>query len=475
MPGGIAPERKYFVPAVCVRGRSGPKNSRPEWLLILFVGLCAAGAGGCHERVPDAAAPPRARNTAAERMADKQQALGDEYLRQDRRREALAAWRLALELDPGRTALARRVTDLENGRVVPPAIPAGGGPAGGLDLPPGLDPRLAQMLKQAEAHYRRNELREAEEAWRTALALDPGQDLARAGLARLAEEVYQEDADRPFDHMTRELYQEGLRAYRLQAWAQAEVKLAEAAKLNPGQPQVKQYLERTRHELEQVRAREQGSRLAEQARQAETAGDWFAAYGLWTRAGALTPPPAAAAEGQRRTQPKAEDLARKILKQAAQDLRQGRIPAAQAAYARVLTAFPQEPEAVRGAAQARAALQSRGREEKAKSETRQFVQSGETCYRQGDYAGAQRAWEKAAAADPGNPELRQLVERARRQQAEVTAQNRRRAQARYEDGLAAYQRGELDEALAAWQETLELDPENEKARANLRRLSQETR
>jgi tetratricopeptide (TPR) repeat protein len=94
-------------------------------------------------------------------------------------------------------------------------------------------------------------------------------------------------------------------------------------------------------------------------------------------------------------------------------------------------------------------------------------------YRQGDLTQAIGAWESAAAADPQDAGIREALARAKKEQSEAKEKNRRLAQTRYEDGLAAYQRGELDEALAAWKETLELDPGHAKARANIQRVEQE--
>jgi tetratricopeptide (TPR) repeat protein len=93
--------------------------------------------------------------------------------------------------------------------------------------------------------------------------------------------------------------------------------------------------------------------------------------------------------------------------------------------------------------------------------------------RRGDTAGAIREWEAALAAEPKNETLKAEVAKARAGLAEDKGRLRRRAQARYEDGLAAYQRGEVEAALDAWKETLELDPEHVKARANIRKVEQE--
>ena len=104
---------------------------------------------------------------------------------------------------------------------------------------------------------------------------------------------------------------------------------------------------------------------------------------------------------------------------------------------------------------------------------REHFNRGVKRYRAGDLQGAIAAWEAAVSAAPKDAEYQEWLDRARQENDAAHAKKREQAEIRYADGLAAYQRGELDEALAAWKEALELNPGHEKAGRNLKRIQSE--
>jgi tetratricopeptide (TPR) repeat protein len=436
--------------------------------LAVLVGLLGAGLAACHERRPGAAVPEPAVSGQPEiqaKAAGKHAALGDDYYQRRRQREALAEWRLALALDPTRRDLREKIKNLENG-----GSPALGGP----DAPdPDLGSRISLTLALAEKNYQASRLKEAELAYRDVLLLDPGQGEAQTGLARLQAEVYAPDAQRAYDQVTASLYAEGMHAYRQRDWDQASAKLQEAAKLNPEQPQVKKFLAAAQAEAAGLRDRARALALVAQAQQAEGRQDWLQAFSAWQEAGRMHPPAPEAAEGVRRAGREMEKLAAGHLARARQSLDAGNYTSAREGFEKVLALFPGNAEAENGVQQARGALTQQQASRGSRAEAQKLYNRGVEAYRRGDLTQAVSAWEGAHAADPQDAGIRDALGRAQKEQAETRAKNRRLGQMRYEDGLAAYQRGELDEALAAWRETLELDPEHAKARANLKRVEQE--
>jgi tetratricopeptide (TPR) repeat protein len=336
-----------------------------------------------------------------------------------------------------------------------------------------LGQRIALTLGQAEKHYQGSRLKEAELAYREVLLLDPANAAAQKGLDRLQAETYAADAQRAYDQLTASLYADGMRLYRQKEWDRAAVKLQEAAKLNPDQPQVKKFLGASLSEAARQRDLDRARSLVVQAQSAEAAQDWLRAFAAWQEAARMQPPAPGAAEGVRRTGREVESLVAALLAQARKNLDAENYAAAREGYEKVLALFPENADAWNGAKKTRAALNLKKTSRGNQAEAQKLYNRGVEAYRRGDLSQTISAWESAHAADPQDAGIREALARAQKEQGEAREKNRRLAQARYEDGLAAYQRGELDEALAAWKETLELDPEHAKARANLKRVEQE--
>jgi tetratricopeptide (TPR) repeat protein len=394
--------------------------------------------------------------------------LGNDYYQRHRSSEALAEWRLALALDPARRDVAEKISRLENSGTA-----ASRSVGNSLNADEDLGRRIALTLNQADKYYQASQLKEADLAYNEILQLDPANGFAQKGLAQLAAETYAADTQRPYDQLTANLYQEGMGFYRKKEWAQSMAKLQEAAKLNPEQPQVKKFLDLSLAEAARQRDMVRERQLVEQAQSAEAAHAWLPAYAAWQEAANLVPPPAEAAAGVQRTGREVKALTAGMLAQAQKKMTAGEYAEALAGYEKVLELFPENADAGSGAKQARLALDNPKQSRGGQAEAQKLYNRGVEAYRQGELAQAVSAWESAAAADPQDAVIRDALARAAKEQGEVREKNHRLAQARYDDGLAAYQRGELDQALAAWKEALELDPEHAKARANLKRVEQE--
>jgi len=447
--------------------------NRRLWFVCLGLVLLGASLPACHQRRVSTQAPEAPATVILDgqaRAAAKHAALGDDYLQRSRNSEALAEWRLALDLDPSRRDVAEKIMNLENPGAVPPTLSVAGNtvpPAGDLGQ------RIGLTLGQAEKHYQAGKFKEAELAYQEVLLMDPTNAYAQKGLDRLREETYVPDAQRAYDQVTASLYEEGMCFYRKQTWDRAAEKLQAAAKLNPDQPQVKFFLERSLAEMARQCDLARAQALVMQAQKAEAAEAWLEALTAWREAGRMQPPAAGAVAGIQRTGKKVEGVITNLLAQAKKDLENEKYAAALMGYEKVLAFFPENADAWNGHKKAHAGLENQKKSQGNQAEAQKFYNRGVEAYHQGELNQAIAAWENAAAADPQDAGIREALTRAKKEQGETRDKNRHLAQARYEDGLAAYQRGELDEALAAWKETLELDPEHAKARANIKRVQQE--
>lgn len=428
---------------------------RGQLIALAGLGLLGLGAGCASTAVV----------SSPQQAADRHQALGDQFYERQRFSEALREWRLALELDPGRQEVSKRIGAVGSGQSWQREAAA----TAAVEE----TSRLRQELLAAETYYQASQLKEAEVAWRRILEWNSGQPEAAAGLERLAAEAYETDPRRSFDQMTRELYEQGMRAYRKQAWEQAELKLAEAAKLNPDQPQVQRYLEQARAQLAQRKQTAAAETIRRQALAAEADGQWVSAHRYWQALEQSQGQTAEAAEGLARCRPGVAAWAQGRNAEGERLLAAGRFPAALARFQEVLDLLPEESRARQGRDAARRALAQAKTQSASADEGREHFNAGVACYRQGDLTGAVRAWELAVAAAPADAEYQEWLTRVRKELAGRDTQNRQRAEARYADGLAAYQRGELDEARAAWKEVLELDPGHEKARLNVQKIEKE--
>ncbi|MCK5218641.1 hypothetical protein KAR10_03915, partial [bacterium] len=318
-----------------------------------------------------------------------------------------------------------------------------------------------------------NQLKEAKSIWQFILARDPSNKPARAGLERLADEAYVGDPNCVFDNLTRDLYHQGMRAFRKKNLSGAEAGFSEAAKLNPDQPQLKKYLELT-HRALAVRQQEQKIKnLMSLAGAAEHKGQWFKAHAHWREISRRNPDLEAVKKGLSRTAGKLKNWASREQRRAERALEAGRFRSSLSFFKKILCVFPSHKSAIKGRRRARAAIKQEEKQAHSDSRSRCGFKAGAALYCQGDLTGAVREWESTLAVDPGNAECRVWLTRVRHELAEEKLLSRRRTQTYYADGLAAYQRGKVNDALAAWKKVLELDPGHEKARANIQRVQQE--
>jgi tetratricopeptide (TPR) repeat protein len=261
-------------------------------------------------------------------------------------------------------------------------------------------------LEEAREAYGDSDLDRTAQAWNRALALDKDNAEAKEGLGRLAEEAYKRDDDAPFDSSVADLYEAALREARKEHLVEARKKLDEAQSLNPSQAQVKALLDK----IESGAYAQAGSRRADEflreGGRALDAGEWAAARRAYGEALSLRPGDKAAQEGLASLKEKSKDAVADLLARAS----------------------------------------------KAPDDASALVFYGQALAIDPDNAGAQKASDKAA-------------ERQRRREGQASVKER--ANALYNQGVDAWQSGQLALASQRFKEVLDLSPGDQEAQKAL--------
>lgn len=422
-------------------------------LLVLLVTACSHA--------------PKQFITPRQKIAVKHEQLGNQYYDRGRSKDAIREWQAALDLAPDRKSLQKRIQAVESGKHWDSQVDSV------ENNSKGKQEKINSELKKAESYYRNSRLKDAEVTWRHVLSLDPVNQGARQGMARLEDETYRKDLERSFDLMTEDLYEQGMHHFRKEDWESAFTKLSEAGNLNADQPQVKKYLERTHQEVQRVLNVQTVGQLVRDAKAAEEKKSWLAANRLWGKVVALDSSHTAALAGVKRSQMQLEKWSEQEIRKAKKAYKSGKYTSALAAYQRVLGVFSKHLRARQGKKQALAARQQGTQAATQKTQAEKKFNQGVVHYRQGRLDQAITLWEQAVAQDPNDKEYQEWFIRAKKEKAGAVEQNKQQAQITYQDGLAAYQRGELNKAFILWEETLELDPDHQKARANIEKIKKE--
>jgi len=442
------------------------RNSRTVtvFLFLVFSCLLLGMAAGCHSQRTSGAAVDSSRI----RMANKHVQLGDAFYDKGRISDAIREWEFALELDPARTGLTERIIAVRNEK--------------NIDIhsqmqvssvSPGVQQRIAQQLQRAEHYYRKNQLKAAEMAWQHVLALAPANRQAQAGLDRLVQEKYQSNSERGFDCLIRENYEKGMSYYRQRAWQQAEPYLASAAKLAPDHPQVDKYLQLVREALAQEQKKARVRQLRCEAEEAEKDKNWLKANQLWKKITEIEPNATDAREGVLRTGKEIETIADNYVKagKAASQTRQ--YAKALAEFKKALEYNPDNAEAQKGKVRMLAVLAQSKADSATKTRAQSYFERGLVYYKNGQLKKAVLEWEKAIALDVNNKEYKKFLGRAKIELDEKKARACHLAKTRYNDGLQAFQREDLEAALAAFKDVIELCPDNpeaEKAAKHIKKI-----
>ncbi len=430
--------------------------------------LLAAGPvilSGCHRQ--DLEPIAQRMEPAWEKTVKRHEALGDEYYQEQRYAEARQEWALVLQLQPDNKRVRQKISSLtSSGKPGDQPGRMAVGTTKGLN-------HLERLLFQAEQFYQHSQLKEAEISWQSVLTMAPQNADAKTGLSRLKEEVYQADAQRPFDKMAAALYEEGMEAYRQKDWARAQIKLREAEKLVINQPQINHYLERVNQVLARQAFEQEMLALRQQAQALEAKQSWREAFLVWQQVQEKLPDDQGCSQGLARCRAALQPWVEEQLHQGQAALADRDNSRARRYFNRILSFFPRQLEARQGLIQADALRPKEPEQPSGREQARVKFNQGVTCYRQGHYHQAVSLWEAAVRLDPDEANYQSWLKKGRDRAVRQQAQQIRQADVRYADGLAAYQRGELEEALKDWKEVLSLNPEHEKAKININRVQKE--
>ena len=80
---------------------------------------------------------------------------------------------------------------------------------------------------------------------------------------------------------------------------------------------------------------------------------------------------------------------------------------------------------------------------------------------------AREAWEKIQEQDPDNPEAAQRLNPPASRRASADPEQKQRSEKLFNQGLSAYESGDIPAAIQAWEQSLQADPDNLNARNNL--------
>lgn len=188
------------------------------------------------------------------------------------------------------------------------------------------------------------------------------------------------------------------------------------------------------------------------------------ADGLYRKVLGQAPGHPQAADGLARTERLRGDRTATLLGAARKHLAQGRLQEALEGFRRVLDLAPGNPTALDGIEQGRQLLQG---------ELARLVEQGRAALKAGDLPAAEEGFRKALDLDPYLGSAKEGLEHiARLQKSGIAPGDEQRL---YLRGIELYTRGKYEEAVAAWQQVLMLDPDHDKAKRNIEKAQRKLR
>jgi hypothetical protein len=370
-----------------------------------------------------------------------------------RQRDACAELEAALQADPGRNDLALRLAQLRGGPQ--PASPSAAA-AGLSNSAQGLN--VEACLAQARDAYRESDLSGAEQAWRQALALKPGQPEAEEGLARLQREAYHHDPDQPFDQSVGDLYDAALREMRKGRLVEARQKLDNARSLNPVQAQVALALGWVQGQAQvQQQSRDAQSLLAEGQRRLADNSDARAAA-AFSAALQAQPDLAEARQGLDLIRQRNADKVQAALQQGRAAAAKQDWAGADRSYSLALSLSPDDADAKAGQAQAEGEL-DRARQAAARRKAAdEAYNKGVEAWQAGDLGAAAVDFKETLRVDPQDREAAKALASVQSKLEAASDQDNAKARDLLKEGRRLEAEGALDEALKRYQRAAAADP-----------------
>lgn len=412
--------------------------------------------------------PALAMAGANDELVDRHLKDGMKLLEKGRTKDAMAEFKVAQALAPVRTDVAEAIKRAETG--APATLPlATSVPTPVSDAE--IKAKLQGALKEARDAYRESDLNTAKSAWNRALLLDKSSAEAKEGLARLADEAYKKDPDAPFDSSVAELYEAALREARKDHLVEARKKLAEAQSLNPSQAAVKALISK----IESGAFAQAGLRRADEAlREAERAlqaGEWAAARRAYDEALSLRPGDTAAADGLKRLKAKSQGAVDELLAKAskATDDR-----SALSYIKAALEIAPDDASIMERFKKAEARVQKSEGAASAKARANALYNQGVEAWQAGQLALASERFKQVLELTPADAEAQKALETVHAKLSTQIDRDRADAISLVKEAKSLEAKGKLKDALDAYQRASAKDNSLAEASGAVDRLKKET-
>ncbi len=395
-------------------------------------------------------------------------AVAFKMLKRDRKLDAAREIEVALTLDPTRQDLSELLQSLREGRALTFSA-AVSAPSLVAPQEP-VQARALRLLERAELAYRDDEPEAAAQAWRQALVLSPGLAPAIAGLERLKREAWQADSDQPFDSSVGDIYKDALKDKRKGRFIEARTRLREALALNP--VHVKSLalladLEKNASEQERGRHVDQNLRAALEA---EKAGDLVKAHRLLEAVLEQRPHDPSVADLRQRLNVAAAPQVEALLLRAKRAEAAGRLAEAQDSLEQAFALAPERPEL---RTQARSVGQKVAQDlgqTQSRQEAIRLYNEGVEAFQDGQVDLAVTRFQASVSMAPHDDESRRALNAALKRQRERDEARKRESQALSKEAARLEAQGGLGEALTRYEKAAARDTSNSDAALAVIRL-----
>ena len=286
--------------------------------------------------------------------------------------------------------------------------------AGPVQPPEASSMEPASLLTESQRAYRASRVVDARRLAEEVLRTDPGNAKAARIVTSLQEEVYQ-PTPLEINELLHDLFERAMVLYRKEEWKAAAAGFQKALATSPTHDQSRTFFNRARLSAEER----------------------------------------SVTEG---------------LAQAREAIAANRPREAKVALRHVLEVQPDHPEAV-------ALMISLGgdpREAERRARAKVHFNRGVSAYEQGRWTDATREWELVTALYPDDHEALRLLRKARGKAAAARRAAKKRIPGLHAGALRLYQQGKLEEASTLYNEILELDPGDLKARQSLKLIADQS-
>lgn len=393
---------------------------------------------------------------------------GMKLLEKGRSKDALRELEVAQTLAPERPDIQEALKRAKNGENAAAPLPT--------VLPTPLTnsearARVRAALKEAREAYRDSSVSAASTAWTRALQLDANCQEAKDGLALLADEAYKKDADAPFDSSVADLYDAALREARKERLLEARKKLDEALSLNPSQAQLKSLMARIESGAYAQGAARRADEALREGERALAAGEWATARQAYDEALSLRPDDKAAKSGLSRLKEKSRAPIDELLAKADKASDDA---SAISYYKRVLEIDPAHERALEASARRVARQRKQMNAAARKVETDALYNQGVEAWQAGQLGLASEKFKAVLEIAPDDAEASKALESVRSKLSGQIDKDRAAARELMKEGAELEKKGKLKDAMAAYKRASAKDGSYQEAAEAVARLKKET-